>query len=214
MITMKQYLAESRLPESALRPLYREDSDVAHNTSSLPDDDQAWRAEFGAVYQNHYWVSAMGIWTWWLTKTLLGSKEIGQFIYTFVFFLFHSCSCLPFSMSSDSLIEFSRSSCKLIDSSHHLWVWKLSSFFHPFLGWIMKTFGVVSSNDWCSWFAVSVFRSHLGLLNLKQFTRLYHFSCLGLCYEKVRFIKKRWGLSNRMNSAKVESNLTGPFYIR
>ncbi|GFZ21937.1 kinesin motor family protein [Actinidia rufa] len=54
MITMKQYLAESRLPESALRPLYREDSDVAHNTSSLPDDDQAWRAEFGAVYQNHY----------------------------------------------------------------------------------------------------------------------------------------------------------------
>ncbi|PSR85284.1 Kinesin-like protein [Actinidia chinensis var. chinensis] len=54
MITMKQYLAESRLPESALRPLYREDSDVANTTSSLPDDDQAWRAEFGAVYQNHY----------------------------------------------------------------------------------------------------------------------------------------------------------------
>ncbi|XP_052177082.1 LOW QUALITY PROTEIN: kinesin-like protein KIN-12F [Diospyros lotus] len=55
MITMKQYLAESRLPESALRPLYREDSDVAYNTASLPDDDdQAWRAEFGAIYQDHY----------------------------------------------------------------------------------------------------------------------------------------------------------------
>ncbi|CAK9163868.1 unnamed protein product [Ilex paraguariensis] len=55
MITMKQYLAESRLPEAALRPLYREDSDVAHNDSTpQPDDDQAWRAEFGAIYQEHY----------------------------------------------------------------------------------------------------------------------------------------------------------------
>ncbi|KAL7217829.1 hypothetical protein ACSBR2_011123 [Camellia fascicularis] len=54
MITMKQYLQESRLPESALRPLYREDSDIAQNTTSVPDDDQAWRAEFGAIYQDHY----------------------------------------------------------------------------------------------------------------------------------------------------------------
>ncbi|XP_017980721.1 PREDICTED: kinesin-like protein KIN12B [Theobroma cacao] len=53
MITMKQYLAESRLPESALKPLYHEDSESAHN-SSIPDDDQAWRAEFGAIYQEHY----------------------------------------------------------------------------------------------------------------------------------------------------------------
>ncbi|PWA57236.1 kinesin motor family protein [Artemisia annua] len=52
MITMKQYLAESRLPESALRPLYREDSDVKTNDND--DDDQAWRAEFGAIYQDHY----------------------------------------------------------------------------------------------------------------------------------------------------------------
>jgi kinesin family protein 15 len=52
MITMKQYMAESRLPESALQPLYRENSDGAHNT--IPDDDQAWRAEFGAIYQEHY----------------------------------------------------------------------------------------------------------------------------------------------------------------
>lgn len=52
---MKQYLAESRLPESALKPLYREDSDVAVHSSTTPDyDDQAWRAEFGAIYQEHY----------------------------------------------------------------------------------------------------------------------------------------------------------------
>ncbi|KAK8481123.1 hypothetical protein V6N13_031669 [Hibiscus sabdariffa] len=55
MVTMKQYLAESRLPESALQPLYREDSDVATNDSSaVPYDDQAWREEFGAIYQEHY----------------------------------------------------------------------------------------------------------------------------------------------------------------
>ncbi|KAI3820478.1 hypothetical protein L1987_08026 [Smallanthus sonchifolius] len=52
MITMKQYLAGSRLPESALRPLYREDSDIKVNDDN--DDDQAWRAEFGAIYQDHY----------------------------------------------------------------------------------------------------------------------------------------------------------------
>ncbi|KAF7831314.1 kinesin-like protein KIN-12F isoform X1 [Senna tora] len=50
MITMKQYLAESKLPESALQPLYREDSDVVgHNAN----EEQAWRAEFGAIYQEH-----------------------------------------------------------------------------------------------------------------------------------------------------------------
>ncbi|GAA0162951.1 microtubule binding motor protein [Lithospermum erythrorhizon] len=49
IVTMKQFLAESRLPGSAIQPLYRqEDSD------SLPyDDDQAWKAEFGAIYQEH-----------------------------------------------------------------------------------------------------------------------------------------------------------------
>ncbi|XP_004295861.1 PREDICTED: kinesin-like protein KIN12B isoform X2 [Fragaria vesca subsp. vesca] len=52
MITMKQYMAESKLPQSALQPMYREDSDIPHNT--IPDDDQAWRAEFGAIYQQHY----------------------------------------------------------------------------------------------------------------------------------------------------------------
>ncbi|XP_073308423.1 kinesin-like protein KIN-12F isoform X2 [Primulina huaijiensis] len=54
IITMKQYLAQSRLPEAALqRPLYREDSDVKHD-DHVYDDDQAWRAEFGAIYQDHY----------------------------------------------------------------------------------------------------------------------------------------------------------------
>ncbi|KAL6538470.1 hypothetical protein OROGR_012458 [Orobanche gracilis] len=63
MITMKQYLAESRLPEAALRrpsPLYREDSDVGQQNTSFADgndddDDQAWRAEFGAIYQEQHY---------------------------------------------------------------------------------------------------------------------------------------------------------------
>ncbi|KAK7316822.1 hypothetical protein RJT34_00563 [Clitoria ternatea] len=54
--TMKQYITESKLPKSALQPpLYREDPDVVHNVaSSYMYDDQAWRAEFGAIYQEHY----------------------------------------------------------------------------------------------------------------------------------------------------------------
>ncbi|KAJ6298435.1 hypothetical protein OIU76_019563 [Salix suchowensis] len=53
VITMKQYMAESRLPESALQPLYREDSDVGQHHTIPDDDDQAWRAEFGAIYQEY-----------------------------------------------------------------------------------------------------------------------------------------------------------------
>ncbi|XP_042519869.1 kinesin-like protein KIN-12F isoform X2 [Macadamia integrifolia] len=54
MVTMKQYLAESRLPESALQPLYHQDSDLADHYSStaFPNDDQAWRAEFGPIFQD------------------------------------------------------------------------------------------------------------------------------------------------------------------
>ncbi|KAK6947026.1 Kinesin motor domain [Dillenia turbinata] len=52
METMKQYLAESRLPESALRPHYEEDTHETHSSfSPFTDDDQAWRAEFGPIYQ-------------------------------------------------------------------------------------------------------------------------------------------------------------------
>ncbi|XP_015973087.1 kinesin-like protein KIN-12F [Arachis duranensis] len=54
MITMKQYLADSKLPESALKPLYSEDSDVQHNNNNA-DDDQEWRTEFGAIYQEHHY---------------------------------------------------------------------------------------------------------------------------------------------------------------
>ncbi|KAL7103372.1 hypothetical protein ACP275_08G175300 [Erythranthe tilingii] len=58
IITMKQYLEGSRLPEAALRPpLYRENSDnISNNDNNAmqEDDDQAWRAEFGAIYQEHY----------------------------------------------------------------------------------------------------------------------------------------------------------------
>ncbi|KAF1894727.1 hypothetical protein Lal_00021019 [Lupinus albus] len=53
--TMNQYLTESKLPQSALQPHYREDSHFAdENAASYMYDDQAWRAEFGAIYQEHY----------------------------------------------------------------------------------------------------------------------------------------------------------------
>ncbi|KAL6553373.1 hypothetical protein OROGR_007215 [Orobanche gracilis] len=64
MITMKQYLAESRLPEAALRrpsPLYGDDSDIGQQNTSFADgndngdDDQAWRAEFGAICQEQHY---------------------------------------------------------------------------------------------------------------------------------------------------------------
>ncbi|KAG0449248.1 hypothetical protein HPP92_027365 [Vanilla planifolia] len=47
MATMKHYLAESRLPESALEPLdYYE-----KNINPLPDDDMSWRSAFRTSYQ-------------------------------------------------------------------------------------------------------------------------------------------------------------------
>ncbi|KAK9155382.1 hypothetical protein Sjap_002862 [Stephania japonica] len=54
MVTMKQYLAESRLPESALRPVDWQEEPRADNAAPLLDDDQAWRAEFGSLYQDRY----------------------------------------------------------------------------------------------------------------------------------------------------------------
>ncbi|KAL1562998.1 kinesin-like protein KIN-12F [Salvia divinorum] len=57
MITMKQYLAESRLPEAALRGhIYRQDSDEVAPTPCYDTmaDDQAWRAEFGPIYQQPF----------------------------------------------------------------------------------------------------------------------------------------------------------------
>ncbi|OVA09269.1 Kinesin [Macleaya cordata] len=57
MVTMKQYLAESRLPESALQPMYWQEEDRANssnNAHTQPEDDQSWRAAFGPSYQDHY----------------------------------------------------------------------------------------------------------------------------------------------------------------
>ncbi|KFK29180.1 hypothetical protein AALP_AA7G099900 [Arabis alpina] len=65
MGTMKQYLAESKLPGSALlqQPWYKDEekeqvsSEYRSGAVSFDeyDDDQAWRAEFGATYQDHHY---------------------------------------------------------------------------------------------------------------------------------------------------------------
>ncbi|RZC65820.1 hypothetical protein C5167_009509 [Papaver somniferum] len=60
MVTMKQYLAESRLPESALQPMYwKEEEDRATNSISnsnaaVTEDDQSWRTAFQPAYQERY----------------------------------------------------------------------------------------------------------------------------------------------------------------
>jgi len=58
MVTMKQYMAESKLPESALQPIRFDEpmAEAAAPTSVFtePDDDESWRAAFGATYQQHY----------------------------------------------------------------------------------------------------------------------------------------------------------------
>lgn len=56
IVTMKQYLAESRLPESALRPIFEQEdynSKTAADTR-IEDDDQDWRAAFGSLCQDRY----------------------------------------------------------------------------------------------------------------------------------------------------------------
>lgn len=58
MSTMKQYLAESKLPGSALEPWFKEnEQEEEHRTGVVSYDDyaedQAWRAEFGVIYQDH-----------------------------------------------------------------------------------------------------------------------------------------------------------------
>ncbi|XP_058081265.1 kinesin-like protein KIN-12F [Magnolia sinica] len=53
IITMKQYLAESRLPESALRPVLQQDLD-------RPDDQDDWRAEFSPLYRQDSYNNSMG----------------------------------------------------------------------------------------------------------------------------------------------------------
>ena len=54
MVTMKQYMAESKLPESALRAMHY-DEPLPTSTFTSPEDDDAWKAEFGAIYQQHHY---------------------------------------------------------------------------------------------------------------------------------------------------------------
>ncbi|RWR76323.1 kinesin-like protein KIN-12F [Cinnamomum micranthum f. kanehirae] len=53
IVTMKQYLAESRLPESALRPVFEQD-DYNRAADVRIEDDQDWRAAFGPLCQDRY----------------------------------------------------------------------------------------------------------------------------------------------------------------
>lgn len=67
MGTMKQYLAESKLPGSALlqqswckdEAEEEEEQVLEHRSRAVSfddyDDDEAWRAEFGATYQDHHY---------------------------------------------------------------------------------------------------------------------------------------------------------------
>ncbi|KAL9235254.1 hypothetical protein vseg_010029 [Gypsophila vaccaria] len=55
MGTMKQYMAESKLPESALRPStvqFNEEPLPTSSTFTTPNDEEAWRSEFGNIYQH------------------------------------------------------------------------------------------------------------------------------------------------------------------
>ncbi|KAG8097538.1 hypothetical protein GUJ93_ZPchr0013g36806 [Zizania palustris] len=53
--TMKHFLADSRLPESALGGFYRQESDDVpeynHDAPSACDDDQSWRSAFTSAYE-------------------------------------------------------------------------------------------------------------------------------------------------------------------
>ncbi|KAM0951306.1 putative plus-end-directed kinesin ATPase [Dioscorea sansibarensis] len=52
MATMKHYLVESRLPESALESLYQHDSESLGQTGAHePEDDHSWRTAFRPSYQ-------------------------------------------------------------------------------------------------------------------------------------------------------------------
>lgn len=51
MVTMKQYMAESKLPESTLRPIQYEKPLPTSSVFTGLNDDDAWKVEFGAIYQ-------------------------------------------------------------------------------------------------------------------------------------------------------------------
>ncbi|KAK9689441.1 hypothetical protein RND81_09G059300 [Saponaria officinalis] len=55
MGAMKQYMAESKLPESALRPVHYDDEPLPASTFNTSHDDGDWRAAFGDIYQHHHY---------------------------------------------------------------------------------------------------------------------------------------------------------------
>ncbi|KAL9229992.1 hypothetical protein vseg_005396 [Gypsophila vaccaria] len=53
--SMKQYMAESKLPEAALRPVQYDDEPLPASTFNTSQDDGDWRAAFGDIYQHHHY---------------------------------------------------------------------------------------------------------------------------------------------------------------
>lgn len=54
LLTVKHFLAESRLPESALEPMYHHEPEITEEgapPSAAPYDDQSWRSAFRPSYQ-------------------------------------------------------------------------------------------------------------------------------------------------------------------
>ncbi|KAJ4781282.1 kinesin-like protein [Rhynchospora pubera] len=51
MATMKNYLAESRLPESALEPYYHADPEIVEESSVPVHESQSWRTAFAPAYE-------------------------------------------------------------------------------------------------------------------------------------------------------------------
>lgn len=49
--TMKNYLAESRLPEAALEPYYCADSEIVEESVAPINESQSWRAAFAPAYE-------------------------------------------------------------------------------------------------------------------------------------------------------------------
>lgn len=52
MKTTEQCFGEDQLHDHALRPLYMKDLEAKVDDSDY--DDEAWKAEFGAIYHEHY----------------------------------------------------------------------------------------------------------------------------------------------------------------
>jgi kinesin family member 15 len=49
--TMKNYLAESRLPESALEPYYSAEPEIVEEFAAPINESQSWRTAFAPAYE-------------------------------------------------------------------------------------------------------------------------------------------------------------------